>query len=126
MAVEMYSTNPSLFGGGAILAASWFASRPGFPASAVWPYVLVAFGYLFFVMALSTTASVGLDGLLKVCAVMGALPSGLSAWWLWRTPFFPLAIVCVVGGSVVLSWGWIASSIIRNRDRRARPEKKDP
>src|SRR5712671_2308676 len=109
MSAEMYSTNPSMFGGGAILAAGWFASRPAHNPSSIWPYVVVGIAYLLFAFALSTTASVGLDGFLKVCGVMGAVPSALSAWWLWRTPHFPLAIVCLVGGTGVFAWAWIAA-----------------
>src|SRR5690348_9980043 len=72
MSSEMYSTNPSFIGGAAIVAAGWMASRPLAPGAStgVAPYFLVGFGYLCYVLALSTTADVGLSGVLRFCAGM--------------------------------------------------------
>ena len=124
MSAEMYSTNPSLFGGAAIVAGGWMASRPLAPGATpgIAPYVLVGFGYLCFVFALATTGSVGLDGFLKVCAVMGAVASGIAAGLAWRTPYAPLKYICLIGGTGVLLWGWIAAAAIR----RERPKDLDP
>jgi hypothetical protein len=127
MSAEMYSTNPSLFGGAAIVAAGWMASRPLAPGAStgIAPYVLVGFGYLLYVMALTTTASVGLSGLLRVCAVMGGLASGIAAWLAWRSPYGPLKWTCVAGGVIVLAWGFVsAARIERNERKLADPEKK--
>src|SRR5436190_24216501 len=107
MSAEMYSTNPALFGGVAIVAAGWMASRPlaSGPGSSIGPYVVAGFGYLLYVAAVSITASVSLSGLLRLCAVMGGLASAIDAWLAWRSAYVPLRWTFVVGGAVVLLWG---------------------
>jgi hypothetical protein len=115
LSAEIYSTNPSLIGGGAIVAAGWFGSRPTDNPSAVWPYAVVGFGYLLYAFALSTSASVGVDDRLELCGLIGAVSFAISAFLFWRSPHFRLAIVCLAGGTVVFAWAWIAAARIRRR-----------
>lgn len=118
MAVEMYSINPSLFGGAALVTAGWMAGRTLEPGATpgIAPYVLAGFGYLCYLMALPTTASVGLSGILRVCAVMGGLASAIAAGLAWKGPYLVLKGIFVAGGTIVFAWGWIKSVVIARQE----------
>ena len=75
MSSELYSTNPTIVGGGLIVATACIVGGAAAPdvEYSVWPYVTVGFGLLFFGMALSITGSVGLSGMLRICSTVGAL-----------------------------------------------------
>jgi hypothetical protein len=114
MSAEMYSTNPAFFGGVAIVAAGWMASRPVAPGTetGIAPYVVAGFGYLLYIAALSVTASVALPGLLRLCGVMGGLFSSIAAWLAWSSAYGPLKWTFVIGGAGVLLSGFIAAAMI--------------
>ena len=129
MAVEMYSINPSFFGGAALVTAGWMAGRSLEPGTTpgMAPYVLAGFGYLCYLMALPTTASVGLHGILKVCAVMGGLASAIAARLAWKGPYLLLKWTFVAGGATVFAWGWIKAVVIaRNEAGPVDPPKEGP
>ena len=129
MSAEMYSTNPSLFGGAALVTAGWMAGRTLEPGATpgIAPYVLAGFGYLCYVLALPTTASVGLSGLLKVCTVMGGLASAIAAGLAWKGPYLVLMWHFVVGGTIVFAWGWISAVLIaRKQGKPSVPPKSAP
>lgn len=117
----MYSTNPSLFGGGAIVLSGWLAGRPG-ATSSVASWSLLVFGYLCYALALPTTAGVGLPGTVRVCAVIGGLASAIGAGLAWSGPFVVLKWTCVVGGGVVFASGWITAAVLERR----RPPPSEP
>ena len=123
MAAEMYSTNPSMFGGGIIVGTAWWASRhpDGSPA---WPYAGIVAGYLLYLMALRLTANMGVPDLLRVCGIMGAASSGIAAWLLWKTRL-PLSIAYIAGGAIVFLWAWIAARLEVRRDRPPAPPRTD-
>ena len=118
MSAEMYSTNPSLFGGAALVSAGWMAGRSLEPGATpgIAPYVLAGFGYLCYVLALPTTASVGLSGLLKLCTVMGGLASAIAAGLAWKGPYLVLKGIFVTGGTIVFASGWISAVVMARKE----------
>ena len=108
MSSELYSTNPTIVGGGLIVATACIVGGAAAPdvEYSVWPYVTVGFGLLFFGMALSITGSVGLSGMLRICSTVGALACGYAGWRFWPSAYFPLAITCAVAVPVLILWGW--------------------
>ena len=108
MSMEMYSTNPTIMGGGLIAATAWLAGgapSPDAPTD-VWPYVTVGLGLLLLGVALAVTGSVGLSGMLRFCSVLGALACAYAGWRFWPSAYFPLAVTCAVAAAVLILWGW--------------------
>ena len=71
MSADMYSTNPTIVGGGLIAATAGIAGGTALPdaPTMIWPYVTVGLGFLFLGMAVGITGSMrSLTGLLRFCS----------------------------------------------------------